>query len=214
MDKNSITEVFISNSVFLFYVLSSFSVLLTIFFSVIKFHEFFIDIKNNKILKNDFRKGINFNKFLNEMNLFKKSSSFARILLSGYSDFNYAYKEKKYNFGSPLLISKTSMKESMHYELNKQRRYTSVFSINSIITLYFGFIFFIFEIINKYNGGQLFYGSVIDSLGIMIITLLISFYSSITYMIFKNIIDKNKHENMGHIESFLKFLHKEIIINE
>jgi ABC-type sugar transport system permease subunit len=198
---------------FIFYVVIIFSVMLTTFFLVVKSFNYYNDHKFNSYLQKDFEKGISFKKFIRELNTFESKSSFAKIILSGNDNFKDAYKIGKYNYGSPILLAKTSMKESMHSELLLRKKYLNIFAFNSIVTAYIGIIYFLIEIVEKFNTNQLFFESIINNIYILIIALLLSMYSSLLYFIFVNINSKYEERTKCYIESFLKFLHKEIIIN-
>jgi ABC-type sugar transport system permease subunit len=196
-----------------FYVVIIFSIMLTAFFMIVKAYNYYYDHKYNSYLQKDFEKGISFKKFIRELNTFESKSSFSKIILSGNENFQDAYKIGKYNYGSPILLAKTSMKESMHSELLLRKKYLNVFAFNSIITAYVGIIYFLIEIVEKFNTNQLFFESIINNIYILIVSLFLSMCSSIIYLIFVNINSKYEERTKCYIESFLKFLHKEIVIN-
>lgn len=198
--------------IFVFYVVSIFSFLLTTLFLLIKTYEYFKTKKNNNAIIKDLETGISFKKFLKELEILEDKSNVASILITGYRDFIDAYSMKDINSNSPLFLAKISMKELLQKEILLKEKYLIFFSLNSIISMHIGIAIFLLKIIESYEYEQVFFNCIINNLDILVVTIILSLYSSISYVFFKNI-SVNFYSHMkGYIECFLKYLYKEVIL--
>lgn len=203
---------FSEDLLFMFYVVNIFIFLISSAIIVLKMKTYIISKNNNYSIIKDFEKGVSFKGFLKELETLEYQSSLADIFLSGYRNFKESYNKQKYNYGAPILLAKTAMKEIAQKEIIYKNKGLSLLAFNSIASLHLGVVVFLLEIIENHENEVIFFNSVIQSFDVLIMAILLSLYSSFGYVFFKSDSEKFDACIKGYIEGFLKFMHKELIL--
>lgn len=191
---------------FIFLIVSLFSLQIVFFFSIFKIYKYYIDYTSNKSLIKDFNKGLNFNRFIEECKILESNSSFSRVILHGYRDF-IKYKDNK----SIIYLIRSSLEEQLMEEMIIKNKYLNIFQFTTLFMVYFGFIFFLVESINSFSEIENFNIYIVLNIKYLIVSLMISFISSICYFVYKTINNSYYKNQKLYSESFINFIQKNII---